>query len=381
MKNDFIKLAILMLSITAISSCSSNVDEQKNEIPKYRLSTSATYIINEGVEGNQIAGSLTVIDNKTWTTSQNMFASVNKRSLGLTPNDAIIYGNKMYIAVSAENTIEVVDKNTLKSIMQIKTTNLLGKDRGQTPRCLVGAGKYIFVTTYSGYVAAIDTATFALKNVYKVGAYPEGIDQNNGVLYVANSNLAKGNGSISEIELSSGTVTNHTNPLIQNPISVKTFANDLYVLDSGLYDPNNNYNQTGASVLKISHGNMTKLMDATMMAIRCKDGKPSKIYTINAPYTIPATPISYQVYDCTTAQSKTFTTTYVDSPAAMAVDSVTGYVYITSYKVNPDWGYADFSAPGFVNVYDENGQLLKTMDVGVGPTTIVFNYLNVPATI
>lgn len=381
MKNDFIKLAILMLSITAISSCSSNVDEQKNEIPKYRLSTSATYIINEGVEGNQIAGSLTVINNKTWTASQNMFAAVNQRSLGLTPNDAIIYGNKMYIAVSAENTIEVVDKNTLKSIMQIKTTDLMGNDKGQTPRSLVGTGNSIFVTTYSGYVAAIDTTTYALKNVYQVGSYPEGLDQNNGVLYVANSNLAKGNGSISEIELSSGKVTNLTNPLIQNPIAVKTFDNGFYVLDSGLYDPNNNYNQKGTAVLKISQGNITKLFDATMMTVRYVEGKPEKIYTINAPYTTPATPISYQVYNIATAQSKTFTTTGVDSPAAIAVDSVTGYVYITSYKLNPDWGFADFSAPGYVNVYDENGTLLKTMDVGVGPTTIVFNYLNVPATI
>ena len=39
------------------------------------------------------------------------FLYINKRSLGSTPQDAIVYGSKMYIAIYGSNIIEIVDKN------------------------------------------------------------------------------------------------------------------------------------------------------------------------------------------------------------------------------------------------------------------------------
>ena len=98
------------------------------------------------------------------------------------------------------------------------------------------------------------------------------------------------------------------------------------------------------------------------------------IYTINAPYTTPATPITYNVYDITTGENKTFITgDDIDSPAAITVDPVTGDVYIASYKTNPDTGYADYSGNGYVNKYDSEGNLIGQYETGVGPTAFVFN--------
>ena len=43
--------------------------------------------------------------------ANNVFFDINKRSLGSTPQDAIVYGSKMYIAIYGSNIIEIVDKN------------------------------------------------------------------------------------------------------------------------------------------------------------------------------------------------------------------------------------------------------------------------------
>ena len=106
------------------------------------------------------------------------------------------------------------------------------------------------------------------------------------------------------------------------------------------------------------YGKAKKVADATMMAVMSVSGKPHRIYTINAPYTKPATPVTYQVYDMHTGKTSTFIKEGVDCPAAIAVDPVSGYVYITSYKKSPDTGFADYSTPGYVNIYDESGVLL-----------------------
>ena len=48
------------------------------------------------------------------------FLAQNGRGLGDTAQDMIVYGDKMYITVSGENTIEVTDLHA-KSIKQIET--------------------------------------------------------------------------------------------------------------------------------------------------------------------------------------------------------------------------------------------------------------------
>src|SRR3712207_7844774 len=95
---------------------------------------------------------------------------------------------------SQENTIEVVDKTTFKRIKQIKTTELLGADEGKSPRHIVSGYGKVFVSTYGGVVAEIDTVNYSLAKKYTVGKYPEGMLLNGNNLLVANSNYAQGGG-------------------------------------------------------------------------------------------------------------------------------------------------------------------------------------------
>ena len=125
--------------------------------------------------------------------------------------------------------------------------------------------------------------------------------------------------------------------------------------------------------MKVVGKQVTKVSDATLMAVNDKKGA-EKIYTINAPYTNPATPVTYNVYDVRAGKTATFTTTMVEAPSAMAVDPVTGYVYIMSYKLNPETHRADYGGAGYVNVYNASGKLLHTLAIGVGATGMVFDY-------
>ena len=109
-----------------------------------------------------------------------------------------------------------------------------------------------------------------------------------------------------------------------------------------------------------------------MMAV---DAQRGLIYTVNAPYTYPATPVTYNVYDISTGETKTFVSgDDIEYPAAIAVDEVSGDVYVTSYKIDPDTGYADYFNDGYVNQYKADGTFVRQFATGVGPTALVFNY-------
>lgn len=388
MKKILSMFAIALMSVSLFTACSDDNDSPNT--PQPVDVSEGVFIINSGNQTKQINGSLTYINSSKNTATQGVFKAANNRELGLTPNDAVVYGSKLYIVVTSENTIEVVDRNTLKSVKQIKTTELMGSDKGLKPRHIIAYNGKVYVSTYGtnpgypadgsikGYVAAIDTASFA-GTTYNVGAYPEGMAVSNGKLYVANSSYGTGTApSISEVDLASGSVNDIKDPLITNPVSIEAVNGVLYILDSGGYDAN--WNQSGQGVRKYENGKFTKLADATMMAVsgvsvsRSTEAASPKIYMINNPYTFPATPVTYSVYDTATGKTSQFVDgSDLFSPNGIAIDPVSGKIYILSYNENPDTHKADYAANGYVVEYDATGKKLNKYDTGVGPTAITFN--------
>lgn len=399
MKKYLLSFAVLMMGMATLTSCDDDEEESvREEVPGGDIDRTpqpidvnyGIYVVNSGNEGSQIDGGLTYLDAETWRVEKDAFKSVNGRSLGLTANDGIVYGSKLYVVVTGENTVEIMDNGTLASLKQIKTAEVMGTEKGYMPRHITAAGGLVYVSTYGGYVAAIDTATFEVKRTYAVtpdeslaaSMYPEGMAVSGNTLYVANSSYGNGQyPSVASINLESGTVTLMTDEKITNPTAVAVHGNDVYVLDYGTYDAS--WNQTGAGVRKISDGEISIVVDATAMTVA-----GSKIYTINAPYNSdPTVKPSYLVYDMETGATSEFLTdgewqdgTYVKNPsapfsaAAICADPVRGYVYMASYSENPDYpGYAGYSIDGYINVYNMNGSLLLSRPCGVGPTAIVLN--------
>ena len=370
----------MLTGVGMLTSCLSDNDNDDNNYTYPVMVSNGVYVVCGGNMSSNIDGSLTYFDYKTGLASQKAFQAKNGRGLGLTANDAVIYGSKMYIVVDGEHSVEVVDTKTLQSIKRISMTDLMGVEKGVHPRHITCDGGMIYVSTYgaskssygadwsvttegNGYVAAIDTLTFALKDTYTVGSFPEGLAVYNGILYVCNSDYsACTKASISLINLTDKSVQEYTNDNIVNPTDIAVAGNGLYVLDMG------NYADKASGVFFVDpySGSCTRLFDASFVTFIDK-----YIYAVNAPW--GAEKNDYIRYNIQTREKYNFTQDGVFSPCAIGVD-YNGHVFVASYKKNPDTGYANYSGNGYVAEYDENGSKVNEFECGVGPNKIIFNW-------
>ena len=378
MKKYLFSLAVMAMGSTLLTSCLGD-DSKGGDTPTEIVVTKGAFIINNGNSYQSIDGSLTYLDFSTNTSQQDVYKKTNGESLGGTPNDVMVYGQKVYIVGSDENTIFVIDAKTMKTLKKVSTTDLLGDVEGNTPRRIAAYKDYVYFTTYGGYVAAIDTISFSLKAKYKVGSYPEGLalgaspsSSTQPAIYVANSDWGKGNGSISCIDLTSGSVTESKYDKVKNPQEIAAAGSMLYVLDFGYYDENGT--QKDAGVYMVSGNNVSLVVpNATGMA-----AFGYTIYTFNDPWGATTAP-TYSIYNIEYGVSSTLNL-YGDSshpiisPAAIAVDPNTGYVYIASRQKDPDTGFPSYAMSGFVNIYNGSGQYVGYFDTGVEPHKIEFSY-------
>ena len=380
MKKYLLCFAVVMMGAAFLTACS-NDDNNTNSGGQKYISTSGALIINNGSVSSGIDGSLTFLDFSTNPigVQQNVYKSVNGQSLGGTPNDVIVHGGKIYIAGCDENTVFVLDKKTFKQVQRISTTDALGTAEGVNPRHLIGYADKVYVTTYGGYVAVVDTASLAITNKYKVGSAPEGMgfggSESALYLYVANSDYGMGNGSISIINLTNGSITEIKDEKIHNPQELAVAGTDIYVLDWGTYDEN--WNQVDAGVYRISStvgGNVVSkiIPDATGMATY-----GSTILTYNYPYGKSEPSFSQYDINYNILTSVVYSGgNPIKSPCAIAIDPNTAYIYIASRNMDASTGYPSYNTPGFVNVYSPTGELLGSTSyaTGVEPHAIAFSY-------
>lgn len=362
MRKFYSLFAIAAIAAFGFTSCDDD-DDAPVLVP---VETSeGAFVVCGGNMGGKIDGSLTYFDYASGTATQNAYKAANGESLGGTVNDAIIYGSKIYIVGSDEKTVFVANKNTLKSVAKIKA-EINGE--AVTPRHIAADYGKVFVTTFNNAVLAIDTLTNTIADTYECGNYSEGIAIHNGAIYTADSDYGNGNASISMIDLKTKTTTTFKHENIKNAVGIAVVNGRLFVQDSGSYDAN--WNQSGQGVYEIANGNVTKLADATEMAVDASNGK---IYTINAPYTYPATPVSYGVIDIATGTvSKFCDGTEIEYPSKVSVDPVKGNVFITSYVMGTG-GYADYKAPGYCTIYKLDGTYQGKFNCNVGAGYVIPN--------
>lgn len=327
------------------------------------------YVIGAGNQQNQINGSLTYYNYENDSTATSVFIDVNGRYMGVTANDGVIYGSKFYVVVDSENSIEVMNAQTCQSIKRLSTTELLGEQEGVSPRHIVAHDGNIYVSTYGGYVAVIDTTDYSLKQKLQAGSYPEGMAFSGKMLFVANCDYGRGeNASISIINSETGAkIIDLTDDLINNPTMLVADGYDLYILCGDTYDPDTwEVKQKGGLrkyTMQGMGGTITEVNNAGIIAAHGE-----LMYCIMDPYGTP----EYKVLNIKSGEERTFTTDGVDIPNAMGVDPLTGEVFILSYIKNPETGYGNYSAPGYAARYDTAGNKTSTFLTGVGPCAMVF---------
>ena len=378
MKKYLLGLAVLLMGTAVMTSCSDDNDGPETYLQEY---STGAYVVNSGNMRNKIESSLTAIDYASSTATQNVFKAANGRTLGNIANDGIVYGNKIYLAVDKENTIEVIDKTTKKSIKQINTTELLGKAEGADPRHIIADGGKVYFTTYGGYVAAVDTTDFALQKKWQVGSYPEGLVIGKGNLYVANSNYGAGGGNISCINLSNDNVETKNIEGVNNPTGIYYAAGLLYVLDNQYYDASfNAYGENSLRTVEFAQGKSQKVADgnyaacvttgaATTARTSVEKVRPY-FFVLNAPY-VGTPSVSVLVAGSTQAQTMTLSEMPV-SPCGIFADPLNGHIFVLSYRLG-DSGYADYNGNGYVVEYDSTGKKLHEYETGVGSCAMFFD--------
>lgn len=373
MKKILGSIALALVGMSFLTAC---LRDDANGSGREFIVTTGVLVLNSGNSMTGIDGSLSYIDFATGEVTPDIFKRVNGTSLGGTPVDILVRGGKLYVTVSDDNAVLVLDKKTYRLIETISTTAQMGNEAGINPRHLSAYENKVYVSTYGGYVGVIDTLSLSVSSMYRVGSYPEGISI--GVkdevpsLYVANSDYGYGNGSISIINLASGNITEFKNANLHNPQELAVAGDVVYVLDGGYFDEY--MIQREAGVYKIQGTGIQKIIyDATEMA-----GAGYNLITCNAPAD-PSAKITYSLYDTSYGTERSFflsgDSTYpIISPCGISIDPNTGYIMIGSHPKSLDTGLPNESANGYVNLYASDGQFAKSYAVGVQPRDVAFLY-------
>ncbi len=358
-------VALSLLAGFALTSCSDDDDEKMGgEVVK---TDASFYIVNAGSYYSGINGTLdyVTVDGDSYTYTAGVFETATGLGLGNTPQDAVIYGDKMYIAVYASNRVLVVNKNTLAQEAEI-TTN--------SPRDIVAYEGNVYVDNYDGYVSRIDTTTLKVDATVEVGPNPEEMAIANGYLYVTNSdgmnylNSYADGKSVSKVNLA--TFEEETKIAVGlNPTkAVATQDGSVFIVAMG------DYYLTPATVQLIDvANNVSDVCAGTNLA-----ANGNNLYVLNAPY--GASEITYTKYNVQPTAIETASVVEVAkatledivSASCFAINPVNKDLYVGSYSLG-EHGYADYYSNGYINVYDETTGAKKTqVAAGVGPCALIF---------
>lgn len=339
-------MATLLAALT-FTACSSDDDEII--LPESGTKVNGCYIVNTGNwEGNDASIQLYSYDNNTATAGDsegNIFAVQNNTLLGDLAQDLLWTKEKLFVAVSGSQKLEILDESG-KRLQE----PYLFTEEGASPRMMATDGTNLYLTNYDGNVYVYNASTAAFEGKIPVGTRPEGISYCNGYLVVNNSGeLYAYNGNVSIIDLSNGSTATIE---MTNPYTASVVCNDeVYIIDSG------NYYDIPSTVYRISpaEGTATPLgFGASAIAAY----ENTLFFVDNAwDYEQNAfVPTPLWAYDVTTGEKREIlpaaTMTNVNS---LSVNPETGDIYV---------GYAEYGILGTMRVFTADGTQKAVFGVG-----------------
>ncbi len=367
-KKNFIYISALcaLMSFSLVGCDDDDPDVIDPETPEKPLipgvpeddSVFALYFLSSGKLGNNNS-SLYWYDIDNEEVVPDYFKAQNGRGLGDTAQDMIVYGDKMYIAVYGESTIEVTDLHA-KSIKQVKT-------EGQ-PRALIADGGKVYATYYNGYVARLDTASLEVDATVQVGRNPEQMAVANKKLYVANSggmDYATEVGydkTVSVVDLASFTESKKLD-VVLNPMLVRSDEKgNVYVVSMGNYaDVLNTLQRIDSATDEVS------ILEACPNATEM-DYLDGKLYTYYSQYDANWNSVTtFTSYDTNTGAVDSWIKdgTTIAKPYKLSVAGACVYVTESDYVNNGD-----------VYCFSTDGQLLMKLGAGLNPIKVVLAQKN-----
>ncbi|MCF0236914.1 MAG: hypothetical protein HUK09_09625 [Bacteroidaceae bacterium] len=361
MKNLFSKMGLLVGLSLALVAC--NTDQEDDQLP-HIAGTAGAYVLNQGNQGNGIDGKLTYVDFEDMVPVHNLFQSANGKSMGMSPQDGVIYGSKLYIAVHGSNTVWAIDRSSRKILGQIATN---------APQGLAAVDGAIYVANNDGYVTKIDTTALKVVTKTEVGPNPVDIEARNGYLYVSISdgyNFGRGyeNGfRLAKVSLSNFSKVGDVK-VGMNPGKMTQDRNgNIFVVCNGDYQTilptiyrvaiDDKASEYAEGNIIAAHGD--QLFVANHAVIYDKNWK---VTSQKNEYYVMNTKDHQKVTGHLWAANK------VKNPIALNINPNTGELFLTSRNDKNE-----VSANGQLTVFDRLGALKNTIGMGVEPYAVIFD--------
>ena len=345
----------LAFTIQFITGCKNNNNpaDSSNPIPAL---TKGVYVLNEGNFGRSNA-SLTFYSLDSNQAFQDVFGSVNKRPLGDTGNDIVIYGTKGFIVVNQSHKIEVISTEDNTSLGTIQLPN-------KSPRCIavVNAAKAYVTNWGDNSVSIFNPTTFAVeKDSIAVGNAPEGIIVVNGKVYVCNSGWGS-DSTLTVIDAATDKIIKHI-IVGKGPETLGVDASgDIFVQCSGYSDWSNPANDSPGSI---------SVIDAAADTVKSTIAMPLDIF--GHPGEIAVSKNGYAMIKVKNGVAKIDTKSNLfvsnsfitaHSAYSIAVDDVTNYIYVSDAK--------SYTEDGEVKIYNSAGSEIAKFAAGIIPGDFAF---------
>lgn len=290
--------------------------------------------------------------------SNDFFFQRTAREMGDTGNDMIRHGGKIYIAVNASSTLEIMNALTFESIKQI---SMIENSQAKQPRFIAANGSNVYVSCYDGHVDVLDTATLSITSSILVGPNPDGMVVSNGKLYVSNSgglNYPNLDSTVSVIDLSTNS--------------------ELYKLNVGL-NPGDIEADGNGNVFVVCRGDYMS-NPSSLVQIDATNDVVSNEFTIQvteiAPFTSGKLLLAYNDFSGSSNHVGVFdiASGALSNSQFLDLTNVTS-VYDIQYFPIIDKIYLcdamNFSNTGYVHVFDSNGSFITNYHVGLNPTKVI----------
>lgn len=345
------KNVILAFCYMLFASGCGGSDDNKKDYWLVQLVTEGMYVLCQGNKDLNAKGCIVYVNAKDW--------SVKRFSLSFKqPRDIVVLKDYLCINYPDDNKIEIIDRQSFQSVNIIDSESLWG-EKGIGPRRILNANQSIYVSFDAGYVGKINEKTFEAEGIEQAGSFPEGMAFRNGLI-VANSDRGRGHASIGYINmLSFSALKEMTSDLLICPTDIFMIGDGEYYLDKGTV--NKDGNQVQAGIRTSRQEDLVNIIDATLCAFYGR-----RLFVINAPKTVPETPVTFSYYDTDTNLSGTFAANGLEIPSAMGVDQINQQVYVACNRKDGHSGY--------VNIYTLDGQLVRRVETEANPIAFGINY-------
>ena len=354
MKKNLNSLYIALLAVLLISSC------KKTDTPVYVPYANGTFISNEGTFGLANA-SVSYYDFSADSVRNSIYSLVNHRPLGQLLQSIYLANGKAYMMLNVSDTIVITKVDDFKDAGYIPGFSM--------PRFMTSVGNKGYVTQWgeNGVVKVIDLTTNTVLKSIKVGTGPEMAIVAGGKILVCNGGAFDHDSTISVINPSTDMVI-QTVEVGDNPKEmVADKNNDIWVICYGYIKYDINFNivlETPSKLVKLSGLNYQKLgeyiISATQHPQHIDVSKDKSVVYYGGGFGYPG------IY--------AMSITAASLPAVPLIGTKMFY----GFNVNPGNGEifaldaGDFTNPGKLFRYSQQGTLIKEYTVGIAPNGATF---------